>query len=244
MFAHGRRSSCCRAREMALDLGVAHVGKRGRPPARLVILIDDHGAHALVEVMVMDEARHYAEFRAHARVEIPLLAAAHLLQRDLETERRFGPHGGGGLGRPFGIGGTRGGFLVERGEDVLDAGTGKQPVDRRRGAPLNRPLARRLREGAEHGIDRDRAGKRPRSVRESARRECGGWQGRRRPHRRRSSARRSARKKCRARPAGAAETRWRRRRGRSRCRPPAWRRRSGRRPRDASRAARRRRRRP
>ena len=56
-------------REMALDLGIRHLGERGRLPARRVVLVDDHRAHAFIEIMAMNDARHYAEFGLHARVE-------------------------------------------------------------------------------------------------------------------------------------------------------------------------------
>ena len=67
-LAHGSASSLLKRREMPLDLGRAHLGERRRPPARPVVLVDDHGAHALVEIVAFDDARHYAEFGAHARL--------------------------------------------------------------------------------------------------------------------------------------------------------------------------------
>src|ERR1041385_1502085 len=48
-------------REMTLDVGGADLGKRRRPPARRVVLIDDHGAHAFIKIVAFDDARHYAE---------------------------------------------------------------------------------------------------------------------------------------------------------------------------------------
>ncbi len=40
-------------REMPLDLGLAHLGEARRPPARRIVLVDDHGAHALVEIVAL-----------------------------------------------------------------------------------------------------------------------------------------------------------------------------------------------
>ena len=71
-LVHGStNSSAPSGGEMALDFLSAHLGERRRLPARRVVLVDDHGAHALVEIVAMDDARHYAEFGAHARFEIP-----------------------------------------------------------------------------------------------------------------------------------------------------------------------------
>src|SRR5665213_716244 len=57
-------------REVAVDFGIADAGERVGPPARPVVLVDDHGAHALVKIMPVDDARDYAEFGFHARREI------------------------------------------------------------------------------------------------------------------------------------------------------------------------------
>src|SRR5450756_1007673 len=104
--------------EMALDLRLAHRCECPRIPLRLVVLVDDDGAHAFIEVVAMDDARHYAEFGAHARLEIVSSAAPHLRQRQFEAERRFRAQAYGGLGRPFGIGATRSRFAVERIENA------------------------------------------------------------------------------------------------------------------------------
>src|SRR5665213_682901 len=114
---------------MALHFGIAHLGEGGWLPTRFVVLVDDHGAYALVEVMTMDDARHYAEFGAHARREIPFFAAPYLRQRQFKTERRFCTQNRRRFAGPFGIGalGTR--LAVERGQDVLDPASREQPVD-------------------------------------------------------------------------------------------------------------------
>ena len=56
---------------MTLDRGLVDIGQRRRPPTWLVVLVDDHGPHTLIEIVSMDDTRHYAEFHAHARFEIP-----------------------------------------------------------------------------------------------------------------------------------------------------------------------------
>src|SRR5581483_3307971 len=154
-------------REMALDLGLADAGERRRPPARLVVLVDDHGTHALVEIVAFDDARHYAEFGAHARRKIPGFAAPHLRQRDLEAERRFGADRGGGLARPIIA------LAVERGDDVLDPVMREQAVDG--GAMRRQPaLARRFSEGIENGVDRHGAAEAVEQRREARRRNTMG----------------------------------------------------------------------
>src|ERR1700681_4389987 len=141
---------------MALDLGLAHFCELCRLPTRLVVLVDDHGAHALIKIVAMDDARHYAEFGAHARLEIPSLAAPHLRQRQLETERGFALYGRGGLGSPFRVRISKCRFTFKRHENVFDPLARKQPVDR--AAPgHDRPLAYQLIESGEDGVDRNRA---------------------------------------------------------------------------------------
>ena len=197
--------------------------ERRRLPARLVVLVDDHGAHALVEIVAMDDARHYAEFGAHARLEIPMPAAPHLRQRDFQTERRFRPHGGGGLARPFGVGAAGSRFAVERGEDVLDAFAGESSGRSPCAAPAIGPSPAGSAKAAS-SASTDTVPVSPSSSAPKARRgNAVGGKTRGAAHRRCRSARRSARNKCRVRPACAAGTRWRRRREKSRCRLPAWR---------------------
>ncbi len=128
-------------------------------------------------------------------------------------------------------------------QNILHAVACEQPVDR---AALrrHRPLPGRFGEGRERGVDRDIAAQRIGQIgetvrahvmrRDAGRDRVGGLQP--------VAGERHTR--CRARPACAAETRWRRRRERNRCRPPASRTESGRPRRDASRAPTRRRRRP
>src|SRR5262249_60769276 len=84
-----QRELLCEQRKVALDLRVPHRIERRRPPARRVLLVDDHRADAFVEIVPVDEARDDAEFGLHAIRERPGLAAPHLCERDLETRRRF-----------------------------------------------------------------------------------------------------------------------------------------------------------
>jgi hypothetical protein len=41
---------------MALNVCLLDIRKRRRPPARVVIFVNDHCAHALVEIMLMNDA--------------------------------------------------------------------------------------------------------------------------------------------------------------------------------------------
>ena len=109
---------------MTCDFRLANVGQRGRLPSRFVVFVDDHSAHALIEIMAVDDARHYAHFGAHARIEIGGCAVPHLRQREFKTERRFSPHGGGGLSRPFGIAAARRRFAVDPGKNAFDGVAG------------------------------------------------------------------------------------------------------------------------
>src|SRR4051794_23472951 len=96
LFSWQHQAVTAEVGEMPLDLGVGDLGERGGVPARRVVLVDDHSAHALVEIMASNDARHYAEFRLHARCEVQGFAAAYLRQREFKAERRFGPDVGGG----------------------------------------------------------------------------------------------------------------------------------------------------
>src|SRR4249920_386095 len=115
---------------MTLDRGLVDIGQCRGPPTRVIVFVDDHGPHTLVEIVPMDDTRHYAEFHAHARFEIPRLASSYLRQRQLETERRFRTYYGGGFFCPICVstGGIR--FTIEAGENVFDHVPCEQPVDR------------------------------------------------------------------------------------------------------------------
>src|SRR5688572_27495107 len=111
---------------MTFDVGVGYLGQGRGLPARLVVLVDDHSAHAFVEIMAADDTRDYAEFRLHALAEVPILAAANLRQSELETQWRFGPDRGCRAARPFGMFTA---LLIEPGENVFDTIAGEQSVN-------------------------------------------------------------------------------------------------------------------
>ncbi len=69
---------------MTLDLGLANGRKRGRPPIRLLVFVDDHRPDPLIKVMPSHHAGNYPVFGAHALVESERLAAP--LQRECELE--------------------------------------------------------------------------------------------------------------------------------------------------------------
>ena len=154
---------------MALDLGVGDLGERGRLPARRVVLVDDHRAHALVEIMAVDDARHYAEFGAHARRRNRSAAPRRTCaSASLRLSGDFVRDRGGGLAGPFGVGaaGRRLARRARRGCPRRVSPANSRSIAARRAAIG--PSARRLGKSAEHGIDRDRAGQSPRAAPESA----------------------------------------------------------------------------
>ena len=122
-FAHDRRQlrrfARAERREMPSDLGLRHRVERRRPPARRVVLVDDHRAHPFIEVFAVNDARHYAEFGLHARIECEGFAGANLRQRKLQARRRFGPDGCGGRAGKFGVRASRPRLAFERRERCL-----------------------------------------------------------------------------------------------------------------------------
>src|SRR5262245_40029665 len=151
---------------MTLDLGLADIGQRRRPPTRVIVLVDDHSPHALIEIMSMDDTRHYAEFHAHARFEIPRLAAPHLRQRHFETERGFRAYYGSSFPRPVRIGTSRLRFAIKTGENVFDHVAGEQPVDRRP-TRCDRLFPHGFVESGQDRIDRDSPGEAFEQLREA-----------------------------------------------------------------------------
>src|SRR5450631_1275234 len=141
-----------------------HRGEARGAPARPIVLVDDHRANALIEVLSIDDARHDAPLRAHAVRKRPLAAAPQLRQRELEAERRLGADGRGDGAGPFGIiapnlGTTCRRLGVEPREYILDAVAGEDSID---GGAVHGegPLPRRFRKGAEQRVDRRRAAQR------------------------------------------------------------------------------------
>src|SRR5437870_13479302 len=123
---------------MALDVGLAHRRKRGRLAARRLVLVDNHCSYPRVGVMPAHAAGDYAEFGAHALVEIEFPAASKLRQRKLETQWRLcAEQGRGGL-REGCIRAVSDGLRVERREDVLDPVGVEQAID---GGPLRHDAA-------------------------------------------------------------------------------------------------------
>src|SRR5262249_19295878 len=141
-------------RELPLEFRVPHFSKLRGLPARLVVLVHDHGAYAFIKVVPLDDPRHYAEFRAHARLEIPALAAADLSQGNFQAERRLGAYRGRGFLRPFGVAGYQSHFTIEGAKNVLDAIGRKDSINGDL-ALRDWPLLDRLGKGSEHGVDGD-----------------------------------------------------------------------------------------
>ena len=186
-------------REMALDLGVADLGQRRRPPARLVVLVDDHRAHAFVEIVAMNDARHYAEFGLHARLEIPSSRRARICaSASFRLSRRFGAdRGRGGLRGPFGV------LAALRGRALSRMSSTRSPVNSRsiaRAARHDRPLPGRLGECRQHRIDRHRAAQRFEQIGKARRRHAMGGDAGRDAVGGVEAARRSAHNKCRVSP--------------------------------------------
>ena len=77
-----------------------------------------------------------------------------------QAGRRFCANGGGGLRRPFGVGAARLCFAIKCRENILDARTREQPVDRTAAVSSLRRSVDGLGEGRENGIDRYIAAKR------------------------------------------------------------------------------------
>src|SRR5262249_55262185 len=93
--ASGQTELARERREMPLEVRGRPLGERRGPPARRIVLVDDHGAHSLIKVRPAHDPRHDAELGAHALVERPLRPAPHLRKRDLEAERRLAADGCG-----------------------------------------------------------------------------------------------------------------------------------------------------
>ena len=80
---------------MARDLVLRHRAERRRPPARRIVLVDDHRAHPFVEVVAVDDRGTLCGIRSACTHRMTALRPApHLRQRNLEAGRRFGPNGG------------------------------------------------------------------------------------------------------------------------------------------------------
>ena len=242
-LAHGERQlivSPSGAKCRSTSASLTSRERRG-PPARRIVLVDDHGAHAFIEIMPIHDARHDAHLApactarttsrgraAPARARASGWSAIWSGSRRRSRRPSRGPHR------------SRHRARARISSTLSPANSRVDRVAPRR----HRPLGRRLREGRERRVDRDIAAQRIGQVgeplrahmvgRDAGRDRVGGLEpiaGERAPG---ADLARHARQHP-----GA-----RRHRGRSRSRPPAWRTGSGRRRRDASRAPRCRRRRP
>src|SRR5262244_2666333 len=116
--------------KIAVDVGLEHLAQARRVPARRIVLVDDHGAYAFIEVGTVDDTRDDAKFRLHTVGKRPLAAAAKLRQSDLEAQRRLAADRRRGGARPASLGAVRDRFAIERLQDVLDPIGGKQAIER------------------------------------------------------------------------------------------------------------------
>src|SRR4051812_24258747 len=71
--------------EVPLEVCISDVRERRWLPAWRIVLVDDHRTHAFVKIVTVHDARYDPEFSPHAVLERPVLAAAHLRERDLEA---------------------------------------------------------------------------------------------------------------------------------------------------------------
>src|SRR6266436_2370747 len=114
---------------MAFDTLRRHLGEHRWAPARMIVLVDDHGADTLIEIVPVSDAGHYAEFRPHARLERPVAATPHLRKRDLQAQRRFGANHRCNFARPAGVAACGCRLGIEPRQYLLDAAGGENPVD-------------------------------------------------------------------------------------------------------------------
>src|SRR5215469_7047711 len=135
---------------------------------RRLILVDDHRSYALVEIVLQQQTRDYAEFSAHALGEIKAASAPQLRQCDLQAGRRFAADSGRGGASEAGVIALPGRLRIERGQNAFDAVTCEQAVDRElAGGPG--PLPGRVGESPKQGVDRYVAAERFDEIREALR---------------------------------------------------------------------------
>src|SRR3954462_13003422 len=70
-------------RKVRFHVVLADLVKQGRPPERIVVLVDHYGPDALIDVVPANDVRCDAELGPHGGTEIQRRSAAHLLERDL-----------------------------------------------------------------------------------------------------------------------------------------------------------------
>src|SRR5438094_535312 len=79
-------------------------------PARVLVTVDERGAHTLVEVVAGHDMLGQPVFEGERLLDRKVAASDQLAQGDLEAGRRFRQQAGMGLAGPFGIGATAGRF--------------------------------------------------------------------------------------------------------------------------------------
>ena len=82
---------------------VTHLRECGRPPARLLVLVDQHRPYAFVEVVPRHHMLRQPVFEDKRRLEIIIPPDDQLAQRDLEASRRLGQQVRPRLRGPAGI---------------------------------------------------------------------------------------------------------------------------------------------
>uniref|UniRef100_A0A0N4ZJN4 LigA n=1 Tax=Parastrongyloides trichosuri TaxID=131310 RepID=A0A0N4ZJN4_PARTI len=110
--------------EQGLDLGVRNRRKLGGRPLRRIVLVDDDGADALLEIVGLHHAPAQRIFHRHVVGEVGQgRPRADLAQRDLQRLRRLGLQDVQLLQRPLRTVGLKGG------DDLLDRVEGEQAVN-------------------------------------------------------------------------------------------------------------------
>jgi len=118
-------------REIALDHRVIDQGEGRGIPARLLVLVDEHGAHPLVKIVAGHDVLGQPVFEGERLLDRKLAAGDQLAQGDLEAGRRFRHQAGARFRGPLGIRPALRRLTFERIEDRLDRVAGKAAVDRR-----------------------------------------------------------------------------------------------------------------
>src|SRR5579883_1384430 len=106
------------------DLRLAHVLEARWTPARRVILVDDHRAHAFEEIVAVHAVLAEPVLHDHHLLEIEPRPLAELTEAELERGRRLPGHDLERLGRPGRA------LRLERGENRLDGLLAEAAVDR------------------------------------------------------------------------------------------------------------------
>src|SRR5437667_415498 len=112
------------ALEISCDLLLADLGDRAVLPARLLVLVHEHRADTLEEIMCGHRVLGHPVFQRQGGLDVHAgLAELHLMEGDLEADGRGAPHGGAGLARPVAV------LFRKRLQDRLDAPAAKAAID-------------------------------------------------------------------------------------------------------------------